>query len=289
MGSIVADLNGKRVVVTGANSGIGRSTARELAAAGAEVILVCRSPERGGEALEAIREQTQSTQLRLMLCDISSREDVRRFGVEFRSQYDCLDVLVNNAGAYFAEKRISVDGLELTFALNHMGYFLMVRELLGCLKASPAGRIVNVSSEGHRMGKLDWEDVHWERRKYAPMRAYCDSKLMNILYTRELSRRLEETSITVNCLHPGVIRSGFAVNEKGSFAFLARLSGPFMSSPEVGARTSVYLAGSPSVADRSGGYFIRCKTRNPSRAARSDADAARLWELSEALIETAQT
>jgi len=285
MASSVADMSGKRVIVTGANSGIGRITARELAAAGAEMILVCRNPERGEEALSSIRESTGSEQLSLMLCDISSREDIRRFGSEFRSRYDSLDVLVNNAGAYFAEHRKSADGLELTFALNHMGYFQVVAELLDSLKAAPAGRILSVSSQGHRLGKLVWDDLQWESRSYQAMRAYCDSKLMNILFTRELGRRLEGSSVTANCLHPGVIRSGFAVNEAGSFAFLARLSSPFLSSPEKGARTSIFLSRNSAVADQSGGYYVNCKRRKPSKHARNDEDAARLWKLSEELLE----
>jgi NAD(P)-dependent dehydrogenase (short-subunit alcohol dehydrogenase family) len=288
MGPGVADMSGKRVIVTGANSGIGRTTALQLAGAGAEIILVCRNPQRGEEALGAIREATGSELVSLMLCDISSREEIRRFGAEFRKRFDRLDVLVNNAGAYFAEHRQSVDGLELTFALNHMGYFQMVAELIGCIKASPAGRIVNVSSQGHRLGGLNWEDLFWERRSYRAMRAYCDSKLMNILFTRELARRLEGSSVTANCLHPGVIRSGFAVHESGSFAFLARLGAPFLSSPEKGARTTIFLASSPDLVGQSGGYFVHCRRRRPSKAARDDEAAARLWQLSEGLLEATE-
>jgi len=284
----VEDMSGKRVVVTGANSGIGRITAKELAKAGAETILVCRSAERGDEALEAIREETGSDRVTLMLCDISSRADLRRFGGEFRRKYDSLDVLVNNAGAYFADLHRTSGDHELTFSLNHMGYFQMVHELRACLEGATAGRVVNVSSEGHRLGGLNWDDLQWSSRRYRAMRAYCDSKLMNILFTRELARRLSGSSVTANCLHPGVIRSGFATGERGAFAFLAGLSRPFLSSPERGARTSIYLASSSEVDGVTGQYFVSCRRRRPAKAARNDDDAVRLWELSEGILEASQ-
>ena len=288
MAAVSVDMTGKRVLVTGANSGIGRVTARMLAEAGAETILVCRSPERGGEALSSIRQSSGSQKVSLMLCDISRQADIRRLGAEFREQYSSLDVLVNNAGSYFAEHRRTPEGLELSMGLNHMGYFHMVAELRTSLEAAPEGRIINVSSDGHRLGRLVWDDLQWERRSYRAMRAYCDSKLMNILFTRELARRLEGSGVTANCLHPGVIRSGFAVNERGSFAGLVRLAGPFMLDPERGARTSAYLATSPEVRGKTGGYYSRCKLKKPSKAARSDEDAARLWQLSEGLREASQ-
>ncbi len=277
-------MTGKRVVVTGANSGIGRIAALELARAGAEVILVCRDAVRGAEAVADIQSKAGSDRLALMLCDISSQQDIQRFCREFRSRYDQLDVLVNNAGAYFAERQESVDGIELTFALNHLGYFLMARGLMSNLEASPAGRIVNVASMGHRLGKIDLEDLEWTRRTYRALRAYSDSKLMNIQFTSELARRCADKGVTANCLHPGAIRSGFAVSEVGFFGALVRLGSPFLTSPEKGARASIYLASSPNVAQVSGAYFVGEKVRTPSRAARNREDSEALWAASEPYV-----
>ena len=278
-------LSGRRVVVTGANSGIGRQTARALARAGAEVILVCRDPGRGDEALNSIREENGNQTTALMQCDLSSQASIRQFCGAFRERYEHLDVLVNNAGGYFAERGTSVDGLELTFALNHMGYFLMARGLGPSLRASTAARVVNVGSLVHRAGHLDFEDLQWQRRRYMGLRTYCDSKLMNVLFTKALSNRLAGVGITANCLHPGAIRSGFAARETGWFGGLVRMGSWVLTSAETGAKTSIYLASEPKVADVTGHYFVNCRPRRPSRAARNVRLSERLWAASEALIE----
>jgi len=192
--------------------------------------------------------------------------------------------LVNNAGAYFAEHTLTADDLELTFALNHMGYFLAARGLLPCLRRSESARIVNVSSMGHKMGSIDFDDLQYTTRKYKAMGAYCASKLLNILFTKALARRLEPEGITVNTLHPGAIRSGFAVKETDFFGALVRFGSVFLKSPERGAQTSIYLASDPAVAEITGEYFVNRKPRKPSKAARSQEDSERLWEISESLV-----
>ena len=277
-------IHGRRVLVTGANSGIGFITALELARSGGDVIMVCRDETRGHAALEMIRKHVPGAQIQLMLCDLSEQSSIREFSRHFYSNFGHLDVLVNNAGAYLAEFGVTTDGLERTFALNHMGYFLMTQALLQALRRGTDPRIINVSSEGHRLGRLDFDDLQWTRRRYRPVRAYCDSKLMNILFTRHLARRLQQENITVNALHPGTIRSGFAVSQPGAFGALVRLGHLFLSSPEKGARTSLFLASDPSVAETSGQYFVRCRVARPSGAARNEAHAERLWALSSALV-----
>lgn len=231
-----------------------------------------------------IQAETGSERLSLMLCDLSSQADIRRFCEEFRERHETLDVLLNNAGAYFSDRRESVDGLEMTFALNHMGYFLVSRGLEACLEATPGARIVNVSSAGHRLGGLNVDDLQWTRRRYNGLKAYSDTKLMNILFSRSLATRLVDSDVTVNSLHPGAIRSGFAVSQTGLFAWGARLISPLLTSPEKGARASIYLASSPEVAAVTGSYFVGEKVRKPSGAARKEANAEALWRASEALI-----
>lgn len=278
------NMAGKRVAITGANSGIGKAAALELARAGAEVVLVCRDATRGAAAITDIQAETGSERLALMLCDISSQADIRRFCAEFRERYETLDVLLNNAGAYFSDRRESADGLELTFALNHMGYFLVSRGLGPCLEATAGARVVNVSSAGHRLGSLNVDDLQWSRRRFNGLKAYSDTKLMNILFTQSLAERWADIGVTVNSLHPGAIRSGFAVSQTGLFAWGARLLSPLLTSPEKGARASIYLASSPEVAVVTGSYFVGGNLRKPSGAARKSANAEALWRASEAVI-----
>ncbi|MEE2756214.1 MAG: SDR family oxidoreductase [Myxococcota bacterium] len=277
-------MSGKRVVVTGANSGIGWSTACALAEMGAELVLVCRSKPKGLEAIDRIKTVKPDAAISLFRCDLSSQEEIQTLCGQLRNAYEQIDVLVNNAGVYLAEKRETRDGLEQTFAVNHMAYFLMCRGLLSCLKAARSGRIVNVSSFGHRLGSIDLDDVNYERRRYSPMGAYCASKLMNIQFTRHLASRLVDDQVTVNCLHPGMVRSGFAVSQKDAFALLTRMAGAFLVSPQRGARTSIHLATNPDVAQISGQYFRNRKVVKPSGKALDSKQAEQLWQLSESLI-----
>src|SRR5581483_7870588 len=202
-----ANMQGKVCIVTGANSGIGRITALELARLGAQVVMVCRDRARGEAALAEIKQATGNNQVELMLCDLSSQADIRRFADEFKATHARLDVLVNNAGVYQRKRATTVDGLEATFAVNHLGYFLLTNLLLDVLKQSAPSRIINVASGAHASGHINFDDLQGERQ-YKGVRAYCHSKLANILFTLELARRLAGTGITANSLHPGAVATG---------------------------------------------------------------------------------
>lgn len=271
-------MHGKTVVITGASSGIGKVTARALAAAGAHVIMVAR-PSPWAEA--AHREIAAAGRADLEWADLSSQAQVRSLAERLRDRP--ISVLINNAGAVFPTRQLSVDGVEATFATNHLGSFLLTQLLLPTLKANAPARIVNVASDAHRRGHIDLNDLQAEKR-YRSFRVYSDSKLANVLFTAELARRLEGSGVTANCLHPGVVRSGFARQYSGLMKWIWKVGGLFMISPKKGARTIVYLASAPDVADISGQYFQRCRAVEPSRAAR-DPDLARgLWEASERML-----
>lgn len=281
-------MQGKVVIVTGANSGVGKETARALARKGAQVVMACRNPQRGEAALAELRADVGAAgQLELMLLDLASLASVRRFAAAFCERYPRLDVLVNNAGVYLPRRQHSADGFELTFAINHLGPFLLTRELLPLLQESAPARIVNVSSAGHMLGWIPWRDLQAERH-YFGLARYCHSKLANILHAHELARRLAGSGVTANSLHPGGVASGFAQNEWSPFMVMFKLAKPFLISTAQGASTSIYLASSPEVATVSGQYFARCKPARTARRARSDEDARRLWQLSEQLIESVQ-
>lgn len=279
------NLDAKHVLLTGASRGIGRATALELATRGANLSLLVRNRELGEKVVEEIRALGKPVRVDLFIADLSSMRDIRRVAADFLAKHDRLDVLLNNAGAINMHRETTVDGYERTFATNHLAYFLLTELLLDRLKQSAPARIVNVSSEAHRWAQIDFDDPMFDERSYSGFGAYGPSKLANILFTRELSRRIEGTGVTANALHPGVIASGFGRNNKGAFGFIMRnLAGPFLGSEESGARTSVYLASSPEVDGKSGLYFKSSRECTPSRAARDDAAAARLWTLSEELV-----
>ncbi|HEY5241713.1 MAG TPA: SDR family oxidoreductase [Polyangiaceae bacterium] len=276
-------MQGKTVLVTGANQGIGNATAIALAAKGAHVVLVARNADKGRAALAEV-EAAGSGGAELIVADLSSQEQVRRAAAEVKSRHARLDVLVNNAGVFVPERHTTVDGLEETFALNHLGYFLLTRELLDVLQASPEARIVNVSSEAHRGARMRWDDLQFERTPYRGFKAYGQSKLANVLFTYELARRLEGTGVTVNCLHPGVIASGFGQTYGSAVSVLVKLARPFLLSTEEGARTSVYLASSPEVAGVTGKYFSKCKQVKSNAVSYDLQSQQKLWSLSEQLV-----
>jgi NAD(P)-dependent dehydrogenase (short-subunit alcohol dehydrogenase family) len=282
-GDATASMAGKTCLVTGATSGIGAVTARKLAARGATVVVVGRSRERCEATAGRIKAETGAT-VDPIVADLSSRDEVRRLAGEFRERYPRLDVLVNNAGAMFSPRRESADGIETTWALNHLAYFLLTTLLLDTLKASAPARVVNVSSEAHRGVKgIDWDDVEG-RRRYKPFRAYCQSKLANVLFSNELARRLEGTGVTSNALHPGFVSTGFFLSGKGRIFWVMKQAARFLAlSPEEGAKTSVHLAASPEVEGVTGRYFEKCRPVEPSPAARDEAAAKRLWQLSAAM------
>jgi NAD(P)-dependent dehydrogenase (short-subunit alcohol dehydrogenase family) len=284
------NIEGKQVLVTGASRGIGKATVLALAKMGANLSLLVRDRALGEKVIEEIRALGAKGKVDLFVADLSSMKDIRRVAAEYKSKHDRLDVLLNNAGAINMDKAKTVDGYERTFATNHLGYFLLTDQLLELLEKSAPSRIVNVASEAHRqVGGIDFDDPMFDKRSYGGFAAYGQSKLANILFTRELARKLEGKNVTANSLHPGVIASGFGRNNKGVFGFIMRnLAGPFLGSEENGAKTSVYLATSPDAEGKTGLYWKSSREARPTRAGQDDEAAKRLWKLSEELIEKAQ-
>lgn len=277
-----ADLTGKTALVTGANQGIGKVSALELARMGAAVMMVCRSEEKGRAAREEIVSQVKGATVELLVGDVSSLTSLREVVRRFLDGHDRLDVLLNNAGVLATSRRESEDGFEHTFATNHLGYFYLTNLLRPTLEKTPGARVVSVSSEAHRHGAIDFDDLQG-RKRWSALGSYAASKLANVLFTRELARRLAGTGVTANCLHPGVIASGFAHTDGGFVAMLARLARPFLATTEDGARTQVYLCTAPEVQGVTGKYFDKCRERAPSKAAQDDAVARDLWTVSEEL------
>ena len=273
----------KTVLITGASAGIGLQSAMELAKIGAEIVMVGRDEGRTAQAAEQVRSGSGNQAVSYLIADLSSLQDVRKLAQEFKSKYNKLDVLLNNAGAIFFTRKLSVDGYEMTFALNHLNYFLLTNLLLDMVKASPAGRIVNVSSRAHYRGHVNFDDLQ-SQRGYGAMKAYSMSKLMNVLFTYELSRRLQGTNVTANCLHPGFVATNFAVNN----GWWVRLGMAFMSgriSVEEGAKCPIYLASSSEVEGVTGKYFnYDLKETRSSNESYDEAIAKRLWDVSETLV-----
>lgn len=271
-------MDGRICVVTGASSGIGQATSIALARLGATVVLVCRDRGRGESAMAQVSAAATGESPVLELADLSSLEQVRDLAGRL-SGLPKIDVLVNNAGLVIYHRELTVDGFEHTFALNHLAPFLLTNLLRPKLTASAPARVVTVASTAHRGARLNLDDLQLEHH-YSAMLAYSGSKLANILFTRELARRLEGTRVTANCLHPGTVRTRFGQTGSVWLRIGLMIGGPFLRSPESGARTVVYLASSPDVRDSSGGYYVSGKRREPSRAATNDETAARLWEIS---------
>lgn len=274
-------MDGRVCVITGATGGIGKAAAIELARLGAEVVLVCRDRGRGEEVRAAVREET-GKDADLRLADLGSQADIRRLAGELLAGYPQIHVLLNNAGVVNVKRTLTVDGLEATFAVNHLAYFLLTNLLLDRLRESAPARVVNVASDAHRIGSIDLDDLQNERR-YGAMRVYGQSKLGNILFTRELARRVAGSGVTVNSLHPGAVATRIGHNNGRLAVWITTLLRPFFLTPEQGADTAVYLASSPDVEGVNGEYFVKRKARRPSAAALDDASSKRLWALSEKL------
>ena len=276
-------MDGKLCIVTGATDGIGRVTARVLAERGAEVVLVGRTADKGAEVCEAIRRSSRNGRVRFEQADLSSQAEIRALVERLTAGSAAIDVLVNNVGAVFTDRRESVDGIEMTFALNHLGYFLLTGLLLERLQANGGGRIVNVASEAHRGARMDLEDPQG-RKRYSGWRTYRRSKLANILFTYRLAALLVDRSVAVNCLHPGFVASRFGHNN--GWLFVAALKAAMRLSAidtDVGARTSVHLATSADVAGVSGRYFDECRATASSPASHDEEVGRRLWDMSESL------
>jgi retinol dehydrogenase-12 len=276
-------MTGRTCLVTGATSGIGRATALRLAELGADVVVVGRDPARADAVREEIRRRAPGGGVQTLTADLSSLAQVRRLAAEVRERCDRLDVLVNNAGVISMRREVSVDGFETTFATNHLGPFLLTNLLRDLLERSAPARVVTVSSGAHKQVRaIPWDDLpHGTAAGRGG--TYPLSKLLNVLFTAELARRLAGTGVTANCLHPGFVRTDLGRDVTGAFGVAVRLVARLQPGPAKGAETSVYLASSPDVAGVSGGYFVRCRRVEPSRLARDPDAAARLWTLSERL------
>ena len=277
-------MRGSTVLVTGGTGGIGLATAAGLAGLGARVGIVGRSAARGADAAATMRRRVPSAQVDVFEADLSTQADVRRLSDQVKATYPRLDVLVNNVGGYWAHRHVTPDGLEHTFALNHLAPFLLTHELLDRLVASAPARVVTVSSGAQAMGRIDLDDLQGEHA-YSGQRAYNQSKLANVLFTYELARRLEGTGVTATVLHPGVVRTSFGQEDSGRWMrLMLPVVRPLMKTPEQGAATSIHLASSTAVAGVSGVYFAN---RRPKRSAAASYDrdlARRLWDASSALV-----
>lgn len=275
---------GRTVLVTGSTSGIGRATATALAAQGARVGVVGRDPGCNETTASEIRRAVPHARVDTFAADLSAQAGVRALADDVLTRWDHLDVLVNNAGASYHRRTLTVDGLERTFALNHLAPFLLTNLLLDRLRASAPARVVTVSSGAQAMGRLDLDDLQGER-SFSGMRAYGQSKLANVLFTYELARRLEGTDVTANTLHPGVVRTGLGADDPPRmFLVLGPFIRPFMKTPEQGAATSVHLASSPEVEGVTGTYFANKQPRRTHRITYDRALAARLWDISAELV-----
>jgi NAD(P)-dependent dehydrogenase (short-subunit alcohol dehydrogenase family) len=272
-------MKGKTCIVTGASSGIGKVVARSLATLGASVIAVCRDQGRGEATVAEIKAASANEDVSLMLCDLTSQASIRAFAERFLSEHDELHVLVNNAGLIIGKRELTVDGIEHTFALNHLGYFMVTNLLLDVLKKSAPARIVSVASEAEKVGKIDFDNLQGER-SYSGLRAYGTSKLANIVFTYELARRLSGTGVTANAVHPGPVATNFGQTGGAFMSFVTRIGARLMLTPEQGAETAIYLASSPEVEGVTGKYFTKKKEIRSIKQSYDPEVQQRLWEVS---------
>ena len=271
-----------RVLVTGGTAGIGRETARGLAAKGFGVVIACRNTAKGEQVAREVIAATRNDKVSVMACDLASLASVRRFATDFRTRYETLDVLVNNAGCVSLDRQLSADGYELTFATNHLGPYLLTRLLLDVVKAAPAGRIVTVASNSHYAGNIDFQDLQHDR-KYRVYQAYCDSKLANVLFALKLARLLVGSGVTSNALHPGTVASDIWPVSSPLLRAAARALKPFMLSEAKGAEPSIMLAADPRLSGVNGRYYSRLRERAPSARAQDTDLQDALWQVSEGL------
>ena len=280
-----SSMQGKICMVTGANSGIGKATALALAQMGATVVMVCRDRARGEEARSEITTKSRNNAVDLLLADLSSQQSIRQLVENFQHHYTQLHVLINNAGAAFpGRRRETVDGLEMTFAVNYLAPFLLTNLLLDVLKASAPARIVNVSSDAQASGSIQMDDLQAEKL-YRPMRTYPQSKLAVVLFTYEVARRLQGTGVTANCLHPGFVATHIGQRDVGpAVRLLVKLIGSFGANPQEGAKTSIYLASSPKVEGVTGKYFVKSIPKRSAAISYDESLQRQLWEQSAKLV-----
>ena len=277
----MSDLKGKIAIVTGANSGMGMATAQALSDKGATVIMLCRSEERGRRAIALLTEE-KDRKLDLMICDLGDFSLIRSFARNVKERYPQVDILVNNAGFISLDRQETRDGIERQFGINHLGHFLLTTLLLDRM---PAGsRIVNVASGAHKVGRIHFDDINL-RHGYNVVKAYSQSKLANVLFTRELAARVKDRGITVNCCHPGAVATNMGVDRETGFGkTITGLLKPFFLTPAEGAATAVYLASDESAGHITGGYFYRCRIAKSSKRSKSRKLAKKLFELSEEMV-----
>ncbi len=282
-------MNGKVVVITGATSGIGQVAAEKLAGMGGRIIQIARDRNRGEAAIERLRQLAPALPHAIYYADLSKLRDMKLVAAQIAAAEPRIDVLINNAGAMFGSRQLTEDGLERTFALNHMSYFVLTHGLRERLKTSAPARVVNTSSDAHQSFTLDFDDLQsekayrfnfleWMRYGGPGFKVYGRSKLCNILFTRELARRLAGSGVTANCLHPGFVATRFGDDSGGLIGFGIRIGKRFALTPEQGAETLVYLASSPEVATVTGEYFHKCHPAQPTAEAQNEDKARRLWQ-----------
>ena len=272
-------MQGKTVVITGATSGIGEVAACQLAEQGARIVLIARDRARGAQMLQRLENIAPGRNHAAYYANLSRLAEMKRVAEVIAASESQIDVLINNAGAVFATRQVTGDAFELTFATNHLAYFVVTSLLLERIKATPGARIVCTASDAHKRAKLDFNDLTFEKG-FSGYAMYGRSKLMNILFTRELARRLEGTGVTANCLHPGFVNTRFGEASGGLMSLALKGAKKFALTPEEGAKTLIYLATSTEVAGVSGKYFHDCKAVSPTAEAQNDADARRLWDVS---------
>lgn len=281
-------INGQTILITGATNGIGEIAARELARAGAQVVIVSRSESKCAATVKQIQSETGNMNVSYITADLSTLAGMHHAAETFLARYDQLHVLLNNAGGVFNQRKVTADGYEMTLALNHLNYFVLTNRLLDVLQATAArdgeARVVNVSSSAHYSARgIAFDDLQ-RKGRYFGFSVYSESKLMNVLFTNELARRLEGTGVTANSLHPGFVQTGFGMNNGGIFTrLLGLVSSVAAISPEEGAQTSIYLASSPEVKGVTGQYWSEKKVKAPSKLAQDMALQGRLWQVTEGL------
>jgi NAD(P)-dependent dehydrogenase (short-subunit alcohol dehydrogenase family) len=276
------NMTDKVCLITGGNSGIGKETAVGLAKLGANVVIVSRNMDKGEAAILEIKSRSGNQNVSLLQADLSSIDSVRELADDFRRHDKKLHILINNAGVYLPKHTVTEDGLEATFATNHLGHFLLTNLLLDLLKGNAPSRIINVTSSAHQGYKINFDDLQSEK-KYSAFHAYGQSKLANILFTYQLAKKLEGTGVTANCLHPGVVRTGFGKDQGGLFSIAVRIISPFMMSPEKAARAAVYLATAPELENVTGKHYTKGKEERSSKESYDEPTAERLWQESSKL------